>query len=71
VADNTHAPPSELKLQSEAFRNCFKPVAYRLEKNFSWMTDAQRAELGRKADEALKQVYIDQFSEMYGTEEPE
>jgi hypothetical protein len=32
------------------------------------MSESQRKELGRKADEALKQAYVDHISEMYGTE---
>lgn len=69
MADNTHTPPSDVQIQAESFRNCFEPAAYRLDKHFSWMTESQRKELGRKADEALKQAYIDYFSEMYESEE--
>jgi hypothetical protein len=69
VVDEPHVPQSDVEIQAEAFRNCFEPVAFRLEKNFSWMTESQREELGRKANNALKQVYVDHFSEMYGSEE--
>ncbi len=69
VADRVHTPQSDIEVQAEVFRDCFKPTAYLLDKNFSWMTESQRKELGRKADEALKQAYIDQFSEMYDSDE--
>lgn len=69
VADETHTPRSDVEIQAEAFRNCFESIPLRLDKHFSWMTESQREELGRKADKALKQASIDHFSEMYDGEE--
>jgi hypothetical protein len=66
---DAHTPRSDVHVQAGVFRDCFEPVAYRLEQNFSWMTDSQREELGRKADEALRQAYVDHISEMYGSQE--
>lgn len=71
MADETNAHQSDIERQAEVFRSCFKPNAYRLDKNFSWMNESQRKELGRKADEALKMAYIDHYSEMYNREETE
>lgn len=68
ITSNTHTPRSEIELEANIFRNCFNPSAFRLEKNFGWMSESQREELGRKADEALKQAYVDHISEMYGKE---
>ena len=68
MVDTIQIPKSDIGIQAEVFRNCFKPVAYRLDKNFSWMTESQREELGRRADKALQQAYVDHVSEMYNSE---
>jgi hypothetical protein len=67
VVDKPRGRQSDIESQAEAFRSCFEPDAFQLDENFSWMTESQREALGRKADEALKQAYIDQVSEMYGS----
>ena len=71
VVNKPHVHQSDIEAQANAFRNCFKPVAFRLEKRFNWMTESQREELGQKADEALKNAYIDHLSEMYETKDGE
>lgn len=63
--DEIHTPKSEVEMQAERFRSCFEPNAYELDKHFSWMTESQREELGKRADAALKQAYLTQISEMY------
>jgi hypothetical protein len=69
VPDRTHAPNGDIETEAEAFRNCFRPDAFQLDEQFGWMTESQRKALGRKADEALKQAYIDQISEMYSSDD--
>lgn len=68
ITDDSHTPQSEVELQAKTFRDCFDPSAFRLEKNFGWMSESQREALGQRADEELKQAYVDHISEMYGHE---
>lgn len=49
---------------AEIFRNCFEPNAYELDKHFAWMSESQREELGKQADKDLKQVFLDQVSDI-------
>lgn len=66
--EEVHTPKSDVEFQAERFRDCFEPNAYRLDEHFGWMSESEREELGRKANEALKQAYIDHISEMHSSD---
>jgi hypothetical protein len=61
--------PSDIDAQAAAFVACFSPDGAMLDRRFGWLSDAQRAALGERAEAKLREAYIETVAAAYGGEE--
>lgn len=65
MSDQHRPQTGQVDKMADAFASCFHPSGYELDQRFGWMSEEEREELGRLAQEKLKEAFIEQYGKMY------